>query len=67
MSPGYQTLMVTTVLLSTPWLVGVGIFIVAALLAAGVTLVSAWGDKKISQERANDPERLRQPRRRARR
>ena len=36
-------------------------------LAALVTLASVWGDRKISEERANDPERLRQPRRRVRR
>jgi hypothetical protein len=56
-----------SILLSTPWLVGLGIFILAAILAALVTLASVWGDRKVSEERANDPERLRQPRRRVRR
>jgi hypothetical protein len=57
----------TTVWLSTGWYIAIAIFIVVALGGAAFHFLTYYGDKKISDERANDPERLRQPRRRARR
>jgi len=57
----------TSVWVSTAWLVVIGIFVVFALGTGAVTLLTVWGDRKVSEERQHDMSRLDQPRRRARR
>lgn len=57
----------TSLWVSTGWIVGIVIFIIAAIATGVITLATVWGDKRVSEERQSDPERLRQPRRRARR
>lgn len=66
MTHGYQIRM-TSLWVSTAWVVGIVIFILVALAVAGITLAMVWGDKRVSDERQSDPGRLQQPRRRARR
>lgn len=43
--------------MTTVWIIVV-IFVVIAIVAGGVQVLSAFGDKKVSDERANDRSRL---------
>ena len=57
----------TSVWVSTAWLVVIGIFVVFALGTGAVTLLTVFGDKKLSDDVQSDTGRLEQPRRRTRR